>query len=240
MSEEIHNQDQSMVEPFETSPSHVESEVVIAEEVATNGASEELPSAGEVGERELSPSESDSEPQTIPEALGLELVGELRLMGIMSPLGAAMAIYLDNPCGDEVYNVMANSNIAVRAVMAQGHIDIMREVPQAVFPGRWGMLEFTVPFGLAGARLRDVALPSGFSRAFLGLRPAGTVEPRFAIRGRDEGPIRVLRQIERVWLEWLDVNQVPSIHETTSWGLVAWPEMPYCANSMELEIVQEL
>ncbi|KAG5759645.1 hypothetical protein H9Q72_012234 [Fusarium xylarioides] len=229
-----------MVEPFETSPSHAESEVVVAEEAAMNGTSEELPSAGEIGEQESSPSGRDAAPQTIPEALGLEFVGELRLMGIMSPLGALMAIYLDNLCGDEVYNVMANSNIAVRAVMAQGHVDIMREVTRAVCPvGRFGMLEFTVPLGSVGAELRDIALPTGFTRAFLGLRPAGTVEPRFAIRGRDEGPPRLLRQVDRAWMEWLDVNQVPPRHQA-SWGLVVWPEMPYCANGMDLEIVQEL
>ncbi|CCT72086.1 uncharacterized protein FFB20_10399 [Fusarium fujikuroi] len=240
MSEDTSNQDQSMVDPSETPPSRAETEVVIADEAAVNGASEVLPSAGEIVEQESSASTPDAEPQSIPEALGLELVGELRLIGIMSPLGSAMAIYVDNHCGDGVYNVMANSNIAVRAVIAQGHFDIMQQVLQAVFPvERFGLLEFTVPFRSVGPELREVPLPAGFSRAYLGLRPAGTVEPRFEIRGRDEGPPRLVRQVERAWAEWLAVNQVPHGDEA-SWGLVAWPELPYCANGMDLEIVQEL
>ncbi|RKL01486.1 hypothetical protein BFJ68_g5192 [Fusarium oxysporum] len=125
--------------------------------------------------------------------------------------------------------------------MAQGHIDNMRNVCDAVFgEERFGLLRFSVPFNSVGIELREVSLPAGFRRALLGLHPAGTVDPRFATREREDGPPRLIRQAERAWTEWLEMHDIMPPGEDPVWGLVAWPALPYCGNGMEFEIIQEL
>ncbi|KAF4440372.1 hypothetical protein F53441_12320 [Fusarium austroafricanum] len=213
---------------------------VVAAVEALELASSDAPSPDEAGEEHVPetdegaslPDREDEEPET--EERLIRQVGELRLIGILSPLNAVMGYYLDNPHGDGFHNVLAHSNIAVGAVLAQGDATLMG----INLPG-YAAFTFILPFDTASPELREVRLPLGFRRCFVRLRPVGTSDPNWAVRRRYDGPQALVDEIEATWRNWLTENvALRGIDRPV--GIVAWLSLPYCMDGMEMEIEQEL
>ncbi|KAL7765205.1 hypothetical protein ACKLNR_003121 [Fusarium oxysporum f. sp. zingiberi] len=178
-----------------------------------------------------------------PRIVTINHVGELRFIGILDPLDRAVGYYFDNPHEDVlVRNVMAHSNLAVRAVIFQGERGagnhFARKLP-SLYPGQ-GVREFhfNLPFHVAGpAALRQLRLPLGFRRCFLGLKPKGTVVHKLTMDA--ECPPPEVRRYNRIWHAWKQENDALPERKCDV-ALMAWPAMAYCAGGMSLEFVQEL
>ncbi|KAF5639228.1 hypothetical protein F52700_4080 [Fusarium sp. NRRL 52700] len=189
---------------------------------------------------------SQTDPTIIraPRIVTIHSAGELRLIGILDPLDRALGYYLDNP-HDEflVRNVLAHSNLAVQAIVFQGERAagnwIARKLPTFFYSGR-GVREFhfDLPFRIANPQaFRQLKLPLGFRRCFLGLKPKGTVVNRLT---RDEEcPPKLVKRHDRIFKAWTDKNGAVPEQECDV-ALIAWPSMAYCAGGMSLEFVQEL
>ncbi|KAG5748733.1 hypothetical protein H9Q72_009491 [Fusarium xylarioides] len=178
-----------------------------------------------------------------PRIVTIHHVGELRLIGILDPLDRAVGYYFDNPHEEFlVRNVMAHCNLAVQAIVFQGQRSagnhVARNLP-SLYPGQ-GVREFhfDLPFRVASpAAFRQLKLPLGFRRCFLGLKPKGTVVHKLA---RDvECPPKLVKRYNRIFKAWKDENGALPERECDV-ALMAWPRMAYCAGGMSLEFVQEL
>ncbi|RKL41296.1 hypothetical protein BFJ72_g5723 [Fusarium proliferatum] len=178
-----------------------------------------------------------------PRVIKVDCVGELRLIGILDPLDRALGYYFDNPHEDYlVRNVMAHSNLALQAIVFQGERAagncIARKLP-SFYPGRAVReFHFNLPFRVANtAALRQLKLPLGFRRCFLGLKPKGTVVHKLA---RDvECPPKLVKRYNRIFEAWKNKNGALPENKCDV-ALMAWPRMPYCEGGMSLEFVQEL
>jgi hypothetical protein len=177
-----------------------------------------------------------------PRVVRIHQVGELRLIGILDPLDRGVGFYLDNAYEEFlVRNVMANSNLAVQALLFQGERGagnhVARKLP-ALYPNQGlRVFSFNLPFRFAGPALRQLRLPLGFRRCFLGLRPKGAVVHKLA-RDAECSP-REIRRYNRIWQAWKQENGALPERECDV-AFVAWPAMAYCAGGMSLEFVQEL
>ncbi|KAG9497488.1 hypothetical protein J7337_010349 [Fusarium musae] len=178
-----------------------------------------------------------------PRIITINHVGELRLIGILDPLNRGVGFYFDNPHEEFlVRNVMAHSNLAVQAIVFQGERSagnhVARKLP-SLYPGR-GVREFhfDLPFRVADpAAFRQLQLPLGFRRCFLGLKPKGTVIHKLA-RDEECDP-KLVKRYNRIFKAWKKENgALPERHCDVA--LMAWPRMAYCAGGMSLEFVQEL
>ncbi|KAF5641514.1 hypothetical protein F25303_6858 [Fusarium sp. NRRL 25303] len=182
-------------------------------------------------------------PPPVPRVINVECVGELRLINILDPLDRALGYYFDNPHEDYlVRNVMAHSNLAVQAIAFQGERAagncIARKLP-SFYPGRpVREFHFNLPFRVASpAAFRQLKLPLGFRRCFLGLKPKGTVVHKLA---RDaECPPKLVTRYNRTFEAWKNKNGALPENKCDV-ALMAWPRMPYCEGGMSLEFVQEL
>ncbi|KAG4267254.1 hypothetical protein FPRO04_04866 [Fusarium proliferatum] len=151
--------------------------------------------------------------------------------------------YFDNPHEDYlVRNVMAHSNLALQAIVFQGERAagncIARKLP-SFYPGRAVReFHFNLPFRVANtAALRQLKLPLGFRRCFLGLKPKGTVVHKLA---RDvECPPKLVKRYNRIFEAWKNKNGALPENQCDV-ALMAWPRMAYCEGGMSLEFVQEL
>ncbi|KAF5578505.1 hypothetical protein FPCIR_11546 [Fusarium pseudocircinatum] len=178
-----------------------------------------------------------------PRIITINHVGELRLIGILDPLDRAVGFYFDNPHEEFlVRNVMAHSNLAVQAIVFQGERSagnhVARKLP-SLYPGR-GVREFhfDLPFRVADpAVFRQLKLPLGFRRCFLGLKPKGTVVHKL-VRDAECDP-KLVKRYNRIFKAWKGENgALPE--RRCDVALMAWPRMAYCAGGMSLEFVQEL
>ncbi|KAF5594343.1 uncharacterized protein FSUBG_9445 [Fusarium subglutinans] len=178
-----------------------------------------------------------------PRIVTIHVAGELRLIGILDPLDRALGYYFDNP-HDEVLvrNVMAHSNLAVQAVVFQGERSVGNHVARklpSLYPGRAVReFHFNLPFRVASpAAFRQLKLPLGFRRCFLGLKPSGTVVHKLA---RDaDCPPKLVKRYNRIFQAWKDKNGALPDRQCDV-ALMAWPRMAHCAGGMSLEFVQEL
>ncbi|KAJ4262930.1 hypothetical protein NW762_006543 [Fusarium torreyae] len=178
------------------------------------------------------------EPHSIP--LNVFLVDELRLIGIVCPLGSVVGVYFDSSTEDPVHNVASECNLVVRGIACQGSSVDVGPVFDALFLDEPSdSLVFQVPFDIVDRNARSVTLPPGFRRCFLGIRPAGTVEPRWAERRRGDFPPSVARRVEETWEAWRREHTSLPVAERPH-GFVAWPLLPYCRDGMKFEIIQEL
>ncbi|KAF4944992.1 hypothetical protein FGADI_12251 [Fusarium gaditjirri] len=178
-----------------------------------------------------------------PRIVKIHHVGELRFIGILDPLDRAVGYYFDNPHEDyQVRNVTADSNLAVRALIFQGERGagnhVARKLP-ALYRGE-GVREFhfNLPFRVASpAAFRQLRLPLGFRRCFLGLRPKGTVVHKL-VRDADCPP-RLVKEYNRIFKAWKKENGALPENKCDV-ALMAWPSMAYCAGGMSVEFIQEL
>ncbi|KAF5641070.1 uncharacterized protein FTJAE_4252 [Fusarium tjaetaba] len=194
-------------------------------------------------EGESSTSQPDLTIIRAPRIITINHVGELRLIGILDPLDRAVGYYFDNPHEEFlVRNVMAHSNLAVQAIVFQGERCagnyVARKLP-SLYPGRSVReFHFDLPFRVADpAAFRQLKLPLGFRRCFLGLKPTGTVIHKLA--KDEECDPKLVKRYNRIFKAWKKENgALPE--RRCDVALMAWPKMAYCAGGMSLEFVQEL
>ncbi|KAM0548039.1 hypothetical protein ACHAPJ_010097 [Fusarium lateritium] len=232
------NQDPS-IPPSSGSPSPSPPAPMPLSESASEPAADADPDAS------AAPSAAASDPDDDP-AQGADpgrsvvLVDELRLIGIVCPLGSVIDVYIDSSTEDPVHNVAANTNLAVRALLYQGDLDLGDAVLEAAFGDtRIAQLLFKAPFNIVDREARNMALPPGFRGCFVGIRPRGTVEPGREERHRDDFPPAMARRVMETWQAWGN-GHITVPFEDRPLGVLAWPILPYCSDGMEFEILQEL